>query len=241
MWRWTSMGCSRMPSPRRLEEVAPRARRSSSCTASRTTTTRPGSRRPWSDATAILEIARRADLLVVEDNPYGLLGFDGEPTPAMRSLEEDRVIYLGSFSKTFAPGFRVGLGPRSARCTGEAGAGPGVGDALPPRSPSTRSRPIWPTTTGVARSRSSARCIGSGGTPCWRVGGRHAAWNELDRCPPAGSSSGSRCRRGWTRTPCSLEPSPHGWPTCRAPPSTPTASAAGTCGCPTAIPPRAHP
>jgi 2-aminoadipate transaminase len=67
--------------------------------------------------TAILDIARRADLLVVEDNPYGLLGFDGEPTPAMRSLEEDRVIYLGSFSKTFAPGFRVGwvLAPHAVR------------------------------------------------------------------------------------------------------------------------------
>jgi DNA-binding transcriptional MocR family regulator len=67
--------------------------------------------------TDILEIARRADLLVVEDNPYGLLGFDGEPTPAMRSLEEDRVIYLGSFSKTFAPGFRVGwvLAPHAVR------------------------------------------------------------------------------------------------------------------------------
>jgi DNA-binding transcriptional MocR family regulator len=67
--------------------------------------------------TAILEIARRGDLLVVEDNPYGLLGFDAEPTPAMRSLEEDRVIYLGSFSKTFAPGFRVGwvLAPHAVR------------------------------------------------------------------------------------------------------------------------------
>jgi len=56
----------------------------------------------------ILAIAERADVLVVEDNPYGLLGFDGEPIPAMRSMDEDRVVYLGSFSKTFAPGFRIG-------------------------------------------------------------------------------------------------------------------------------------
>ncbi len=56
----------------------------------------------------ILEIARRYGVLVLEDNPYGLLGFDGEPVPAMRSLDEDGVIYLGSFSKTFAPGYRVG-------------------------------------------------------------------------------------------------------------------------------------
>ena len=65
----------------------------------------------------LLQLAERADLLVVEDNPYGLLGFDGEPIPALRSLNEHQVIYLGSFSKTFAPGFRVGwvLAPHAVR------------------------------------------------------------------------------------------------------------------------------
>ncbi len=56
----------------------------------------------------ILEIARRHGILVLEDNPYGLLGFDGEPLPAMRSMDDTGVVYLGSFSKTFAPGYRVG-------------------------------------------------------------------------------------------------------------------------------------
>ncbi|MBP2417312.1 DNA-binding transcriptional MocR family regulator [Microlunatus capsulatus] len=67
--------------------------------------------------TEILRVAEEADLLVVEDNPYGLLGFEGEPTPAIRSLDQDRVVYLGSFSKTFAPGFRVGwvLAPHAVR------------------------------------------------------------------------------------------------------------------------------
>ena len=67
--------------------------------------------------TAILEIAKAADLLVIEDNPYGLLGFEGDPVPAMRSLDADTVVYLGSFSKTFAPGFRVGwvLAPHAVR------------------------------------------------------------------------------------------------------------------------------
>lgn len=65
----------------------------------------------------ILQAAREADLLVIEDNPYGLLGFDGEPVPPIRSLDADRVIYLGSFSKTFAPGFRIGwvLAPHAVR------------------------------------------------------------------------------------------------------------------------------
>jgi len=56
----------------------------------------------------ILEIARRHGVLVVEDNPYGLLGFDHDPLPAMRSMDDGGIIYLGSFSKTFAPGYRVG-------------------------------------------------------------------------------------------------------------------------------------
>ncbi|MGZ5416953.1 MAG: aminotransferase-like domain-containing protein [Nocardioides sp.] len=65
----------------------------------------------------ILEICRAADVLVLEDNPYGLLGFDEGPLRAMRADEADGVIYLGSFSKTFAPGFRVGwvLAPHAVR------------------------------------------------------------------------------------------------------------------------------
>jgi DNA-binding transcriptional MocR family regulator len=65
----------------------------------------------------VLEICRREGVLVVEDNPYGLLGFDGRVFPALRSLDADGVIYLGTFSKTFAPGYRVGwaLAPHAVR------------------------------------------------------------------------------------------------------------------------------
>ena len=64
----------------------------------------------------IVAACRAAGVLVVEDNPYGLLALDAEPIPAMRA-EADDVIYLGSFSKTFAPGFRVGwvLAPHAVR------------------------------------------------------------------------------------------------------------------------------
>jgi 2-aminoadipate transaminase len=67
--------------------------------------------------TELLQVTERADLLVIEDNPYGLLGFDADPIPAMRSMNTKHVVYLGSFSKTFAPGFRVGwvLGPHAVR------------------------------------------------------------------------------------------------------------------------------
>src|SRR6185437_13244991 len=58
----------------------------------------------------ILDICRQAGLLVVEDNPYGLLGFDGEPMRALRADDADGVVYLASFSKTIAAGLRVGWG-----------------------------------------------------------------------------------------------------------------------------------
>jgi DNA-binding transcriptional MocR family regulator len=65
----------------------------------------------------VLEICERHGVLVLEDNPYGLLGFDSEPLPALRSMSPEGVIYLGSFSKTFAPGFRVGwaVAPHAVR------------------------------------------------------------------------------------------------------------------------------
>nr|WP_062430537.1 PLP-dependent aminotransferase family protein [Herbidospora daliensis] len=65
----------------------------------------------------VLEICQKAGILVVEDNPYGLLGFDGEPLRALRADDPDGVVYLGSFSKTLAPGFRVGwaLAPHAIR------------------------------------------------------------------------------------------------------------------------------
>lgn len=65
----------------------------------------------------VLEICRRHGVLVVEDDPYGLLGFDDEPLPALRSYDADGVLYLGSFSKTFAPGYRVGfvIAPHAVR------------------------------------------------------------------------------------------------------------------------------
>jgi DNA-binding transcriptional MocR family regulator len=65
----------------------------------------------------VLEICQRAGVLVVEDNPYGLLGFDGESLRALRADAPDGVVYLGSFSKTLAPGFRVGwaLAPHAVR------------------------------------------------------------------------------------------------------------------------------
>lgn len=65
----------------------------------------------------ILQVCAEHGVLVVEDDPYGLLGFDGQTYPALRAVDPDNVVYLGSFSKTFAPGLRVGwvLAPHGVR------------------------------------------------------------------------------------------------------------------------------
>ena len=56
----------------------------------------------------LVSLARKHDFLIVEDSPYRELRYEGEHIPTMYSLDPDRVIHLGSFSKIFAPGFRLG-------------------------------------------------------------------------------------------------------------------------------------
>jgi 2-aminoadipate transaminase len=57
----------------------------------------------------VVELARAHELLVLEDDPYGLIRFEGEPPPTLFELDGgERVVYSSSFSKTVAPGVRVG-------------------------------------------------------------------------------------------------------------------------------------
>lgn len=56
----------------------------------------------------VVDICRAANILILEDNPYGLLRFDGEPLRPLVADNPEDVIYLGSFSKIFAPGVRTG-------------------------------------------------------------------------------------------------------------------------------------
>jgi 2-aminoadipate transaminase len=56
----------------------------------------------------LLEIASEYDFVIIEDDPYGELVFEGESIPAIKSLDtKGRVIYIGTFSKVLAPGFRL--------------------------------------------------------------------------------------------------------------------------------------
>jgi 2-aminoadipate transaminase len=56
----------------------------------------------------LVRIASERELLVLEDNPYGLLRYEGVPLPTLRSLDQDFIVYAGTFSKILSPGVRLG-------------------------------------------------------------------------------------------------------------------------------------
>ncbi|MHB8469230.1 MAG: aminotransferase-like domain-containing protein [Gaiellaceae bacterium] len=68
----------------------------------------------------IVELARAHGVLVLEDDPYGLVRFEGDPLPTLFELEGgEHVVYASSFSKTVAPGVRVGYFVLPAELAGQ--------------------------------------------------------------------------------------------------------------------------
>lgn len=65
----------------------------------------------------LVALCHEAGVPIVEDNPYGLLRFEGEPDPCLRSLDPENVVYLGTVSKVFSPGVRVGWSLAAAGLT----------------------------------------------------------------------------------------------------------------------------
>ncbi len=67
--------------------------------------------RTWSidKRKAVIQLANQYDVVIIEDNPYGDIRFEGEHLPTLKSLDtEERVVYLGSYSKILCAGLRVG-------------------------------------------------------------------------------------------------------------------------------------
>jgi 2-aminoadipate transaminase len=72
----------------------------------------------------LVEVARERELLVLEDNPYGLLRYEGDPLPTLYAMDRGEfVIYLGTFSKVLSPGVRLGwtAAPRPVLAKMQAG------------------------------------------------------------------------------------------------------------------------
>lgn len=68
-----------------------------------------GTRMPVEARRGLLALARENDMLIWEDNPYGMFSYDGPPLPTLKALDEHGVvIYMGSLSKTLFPGLRLG-------------------------------------------------------------------------------------------------------------------------------------
>jgi len=65
----------------------------------------------------VIEICHRHDVLIVEDNPYAQVRFEGEPVSPLRSLTDEGIVYLGTLSKVVCPGIRIGwvLAPEPVR------------------------------------------------------------------------------------------------------------------------------
>lgn len=57
---------------------------------------------------AVIELSKKYDIPIVDDNPYGELRFSGEPVPSLKVMGKEQVIQLGTFSKIISPGLRIG-------------------------------------------------------------------------------------------------------------------------------------
>ena len=129
----------------------------------------------------ILEIARRHGVLVLEDDPYGLLGLRRRRrSPSLHSHDPEGVVYLGLVLQDLRARVPGRLGRRAARRTREARARQRVRHPLPERvrQLAVADLPRGPR-LAAARSRSSASSTGSGATPCstrWPTSARARRW-----------------------------------------------------------------
>ena len=132
----------------------------------------------------LVELAREREVLVVEDNPYGLLRYEGEPQQPLYQLDGgDYVIYVGTLSKILSPGIRLGWAVRAAARDGED------------RARQAGHRPLHLDPLPVLRPRVLRR------GPVARLHRqplRHLQRPDATRCSTR-SSGTSPSRRSWTR------------------------------------------
>jgi DNA-binding transcriptional MocR family regulator len=178
----------------------------------------------------IVEMLAQRDIPLVEDDVYTDLHFGPKRPGTFKQFDKKGLVLLcSSFSKTIAPGYRVGwmLPGRYRQKALEIKATTNVSSASPARwpSPNTCARAAWSAT-----SRNCARTWSGRWTPC------SSTWAATSRQGPgsptrwAGPCSGWSCPRPWTRWSSSSRPGPRGWASRPEPSSPPRTSSPTTSG-----------
>ena len=185
----------------------------------------------------LVSLCREASIPIIEDNPYGMLRFEGDPLPCLRTLDPENVIYLGTVSKVFSPGVRVGwaLAEQSVvqRLVLAKEAADLCGSSF--------------TMMLTERYFAGDRWQDQPGHPGRHlpIAPRHDARGHRRTLPRRGScgpfrqvasTCGSPCPSGSTRKRCSRRQWNVESPTCRAPPSTPMVEGRTRCDWRSAIP-----
>ena len=180
----------------------------------------------------VVEIARRRELLVLEDNPYGLLRYEGEPLPTLYSLDGgEYVIYLGTFSKILSPGLRLGWTAAPRPVLDKLNLGKGAADLC--SSPLSQ---LFVSTYFAERDWRAYVTLADRAVPA--AAGHHArgagralpAARRPGRARRAACSSGRSCRTTSTPRTCWRARCATTWRSCPAAPPTSTAAAARRCG-----------
>jgi len=176
-------------------------------------------------------LSNRTGLIVLEDDPYGELRYDGAPLPSVQAFDgRGTVVYAGSFSKVLAPGLRLGwvvAAPGLVRCLLRAKQ---PADLCTPEL--TQIAVYRALRKGLLERQVPAwsRPTGRGGTPSSRPRSAPSRPAPGSAGRPGACSPGPSCRRTSTRRRSSRSRSRRRWPTCPGGRSTSTAPAATRCG-----------
>ena len=179
----------------------------------------------------LVEIARERELLVLEDNPYGLLRYEGEPLPPLYALDGgEYVLYLGTFSKILSPGIRLGWLVAPDPVLAKVKLGKQAADLCT----SSLTQQLVDVYFEQERWRQYIEtCRASTASGAMRCSTRSPSSSRPRRSgpgPAAGCSSGRRCPTSSTRTTCSPRRSARSRSrSCPAPPPTSTVAAAARC------------
>jgi 2-aminoadipate transaminase len=173
----------------------------------------------------LVELARLHEILVVEDNPYGMLRYEGEPLPPLYQLDGgDFVVYLGTFSKILSPGIRLGWVVAPPPVLEKVVLGKGATDLCSSSSASTS-----PKGAGSATSPTWSSSTGGAATRCSRPWPSTSRPRRPGPSPPAASSSGRRCPTTSTPATCWRRPCGRTSPSCPARRPTSTGAARARC------------